>query len=158
MKIICSVITSLSIILGSCSSYTKVSLDSFKEYNIAKSDLGEIQYVLKGQKLLYSDIDSRNNVNLLEADKSTIKESYSYLIQDNIMIPKGSSGLCVGHSKNNLTIDFGKGIIVPFVVSKDQNRARSELIIDERVYSLVLSTRPPSLHFNTRELKYNNQY
>jgi hypothetical protein len=138
--------------MGSCSSYKEVSLNSFKEYKIDKSDWGNIQYVLRGHKLLYTDIDSRNNVYLLDTDQSTIKESYSYLIQDNIVIPKGSSGICVGHSKNNLIIDFGKGIIVPFVVSDDQNRANSELIIDERTYSLVISNRSPGLYFYTRDL------
>jgi hypothetical protein len=153
MKAISSVIACISIIMGSCSTYKEVSLNSFKEYNIAESDWGNIQYVLKGHKLLYTDIDSRNNVYLLETDKSTIKDSYSYLIQDNIMIPKGSSGVCVGHSKNSLIIDFGKGIIVQFVVSDVQNRANSELVIDERAYSLEISERTPSLYFNTRDLQ-----
>jgi len=152
MKAISNIIACASIILGSCTAYEEVSLNSFREYNIAKSDWGNIQYVLKGHELLYTDIDSRNNVNLLDQDKSTIKESYSYLIQDNIRIPKGCSGICVDHSMNSLIIDFGKGIIVPFVLSEDQNRAQSELFIDGRVYSLGFSNQPPGLYFNRREL------
>ena len=157
MKAICSVVACLAIIIGSCSPYKEVSLNSFKEYNIGESEWGNIQYVLKGHKLLYTDINSRNNVYLLESDKSTVKESYSYLVQDNIMIPKGSSGVYVGHSNNNFKIDFGKGIIVQFVVSDDQNRANSELIVDQRAYSLESSNRIPGLYFNTRELQRKNQ-
>lgn len=151
MKAISSVIACLSIIMESCSTYTEVSLNSFKEFNIAESDWENIHYVLKGHKLLYTDIDSRNNVSLIDTDKSTPPESYSYLIQDNIMIPKGSSGICVAHSKNSLIIDFGKGIMVLFDISDDQNRANRELVMDERAYCLEISDRTPSLYFNTRD-------
>lgn len=153
MKTICSLLICMSIILGSCSAYQTVTLNSFEEYNIPEDERENIHYILKGNKLQYINIESRNNVFLLEPDKTKISESYSYLIQDNIVIPNGSSGVCVGHSNNNLIIDFGKGIIVPLILSKDQNRAQNEISIDEREYSLQLSNRTPGLYFNTREIK-----
>ena len=153
MKAIYGLLACLTIVLGSCSTYKKVSLNNFKEYKISHDERVNLQYVLRTRKLHYSDIDSRNNMNFYETDKSTLKESYSFLIQDNIVIPTGSSGVCVNPSDDNFTINFGKGIIVPFKVYNDYNKANSEIVVNERGYSFQVSNRNPSLYFNTRELK-----
>jgi hypothetical protein len=153
MKTIYGLLACLPLILGSCSTYKKVSLNNFEEYSVSKNDVEDLQYVLKSNKLHYLATDSRNYVNLYEGDKSTPKESYSFLIQDNIVIPTGSRGVCVNPSNDNFAIDFGKGIIVPFKVYNDYNRANSEIVVNERTYSFQVSNQNPSLYFNIRELK-----
>lgn len=143
----------LPFILVSCSSYQKVSLTNFKEYKVAYNERGDLQYVLKTHKLHYSDIDRRYIINNYEAIESTAYESHSFHINDNIVIPTGAFGVCVNSYEDNFIIDFGKGVLVPFIVYNDNNRAKGKIVVDERAYSLVVSNRNASLYFNTRELK-----
>lgn len=146
----------LPFILVSCSSYQKVSLSNFEEYKVSVNERGDLHYVLKTSKLQYSDTDRRYEVNNYGTDKSSPFESHQIQIQDNIVIPTGAHGACVGSKDDQLIIDFGKGVLIPFIVLNDHNRATGKIKIDERLYSLEVSNRNACLYFDTRKLKTDN--
>jgi len=64
----------------SCSFYKKASLSSFEEYQISESQISDLEFVLKKQKLHYLHT----------------YESYNVHLQDNILIPKAATGGCTG--------------------------------------------------------------
>lgn len=107
---------------------------------------------MKTHKLLYSDIDRRYNIHNYKGNESTPYESHSVNIEDNIVIPTGASGVCVHTHDDHFIIDFGKGVLVSFIVLDDDNRAKGKIIVDERTYSLVTSHRKARLFFDTRDL------
>lgn len=121
----------LPFILLSCSGYQKVSLLSFEEYKLTSVERENLQYVLKTHKLHYSDIDKKYN----------------------IVIPTGANGVCVNSYDDILIIDFGKGVLVPFKVYTDDNKAKSKIEVDEREYSLEPSILNVHLYFDTRGLQ-----
>ena len=92
-------------------------------------------------------------MNLYEGDRSTPKESYSYLIQDNIIIPTGSKGVCVNPSVDSFAIDFGKGVIVHFRIYEGYNRANREISVNPRRCIIQENNKNSGLCFNIRELK-----
>ena len=92
-------------------------------------------------------------MNLYEGDRSTPKENYSYLVQDNIIIPTGSKGVCVNPSVDSFAIDFGKGVIVHFRIYEGYNRANREIALNHRRYIIQENNKNPCLYFNIRELK-----
>jgi hypothetical protein len=147
------VLACLPFILVSCSAYQKVSLLNFKEYNVSYNERGDLHYVLKKHSLHYSDTDSRNNNYYYETDQSTMYRSYSFLIEDNIVIPKGAPGVCVNFSEDNFIIDFGKGVLIPFKIHDGYNSAKSEIEVDGRKYNVEVSNRKGHLYFNTSGLK-----
>jgi len=153
MKSIYGLLACLPLMLGSCSTYKEVSLNNFKEYSVSGNDLEELQYVLKYNKLHYQATDSRNYMNLYEGDNSTPKESYSFLVQDNIIIPNGSKGVCVNPSVDNFAIDFGKGVIVHFRIYDGYNTANREIAVNRRRYVIQENNKSACLYFNIRELK-----
>ena len=142
----------LPFVLVSCSAYKKVSLANFEEYKVTSNKRGDLYYVLKTHKLLYSDIDSRYNIHHYEVDESTPYESHSFNIEDNIVIPTGAIGVCVHSNDDHIIIDFGKGVLVPFIVSNDDNRAKGKIVVAERTYSLVVSNQKSRLFFDTTDL------
>lgn len=142
----------LPFILVSCSAYKKVSLTNFEEYQVPKNKRGDLHYVLKTHKLLYSDIDRRYNIHNYMVNESTPYESHSVNIEDNIVIPTGAFGVCVHTHDDHFIIDFGKGVLVPFILLNDDNRAKGKIVVDERTYSLVVSNRKSRLFFDARDL------
>jgi len=153
MKTICGILTCLILVSGSCSPCKKVSLNNFNEFGISYYERESLHYYLKKHKLHYSGTDSRHNINYFEADNSTPVDSYSFLVLDNIFIPRGATGACFDPSDDNFTIDFGEGIIIPFRIYKDNNVAISEIVINKKGYRLQYSTLNPTLYFDTAELK-----
>ena len=117
MKPVICIFIYLSFVLTSCSTYQKVSLSNFKEYNVSSDERENLHYVLKKHKLLYLDNDRRVRINNFGNDNSTIYDSQNLLIQDNVVIPTGAVGICINSSEDELVLDFGKGVIVPFKVN-----------------------------------------
>jgi hypothetical protein len=142
----------LPFIMVSCSFYKKASLSSFEEYQISESQISDLEFVLKKQKLHYLHTDRRIQVNNYQANESTPSESYNVHFQDNILIPKGATGVCIRTDMRYLIIDFGEGIRVPFVLSEEGNYAKKRAEIYQQNYSLSESNRPASLYFDTRAL------
>jgi hypothetical protein len=126
----------LPFIMVSCSFYKKASLSSFEEYQISESQISDLEFVLKKQKLHYLHT----------------YESYNVHFQDNILIPKGATGVCTHTDMRYLIIDFGEGVRVPFVLSEEGNHAKKRAEIYQQNYSLSENHRPASLYFNTRTL------
>ena len=153
MKLSFWILACLSLILVSCSSYQKVSITNFKKYKVSYSERQDLHYILKTHKLHYSDIQRRYIINNYEINESAPYESHKAHIKDNIVIPTGANGVCVQSNDDHLTIDFGKGVLVPFIVYNDNNRAKANIVVDEKMYSLVVSNRNARLCFDTRELK-----
>ena len=146
----------LILLLGSCTTYKKVSLNNFQDYKVSYDERENLHYVLKSHKLHFSDPDSRINSNYYAADKSAIYKSQSVMVEENIVIPTGAIGVCVNSDEDNFIIDFGHGILVPFKVYSSYNKAKSEIVVDERAYSVEVSNRNASLYFDTREVKASN--
>jgi len=107
---------------------------------------------LKTHKLLYSDIDEKHNIHHYEVNETKPFESHSVILEDNISIPTGAKGLCIHSQNDHFIIDFGKGVLVPFYIMNDNNKAKGKTVIDGRTYSLVDSNRKASLFFDTRSL------
>ncbi len=142
----------LPIIMISCSVYQKVSLSNFEEYRVPFDERANMQYVLKARKLHYSTNDKLYN-NFYEDKRSKIHKSHSVLVEDNIVIPVGAHGVCVNSYDDNFIIDFGKGILVPFEIHDQYNRAKSKIEVDGRMYSREFSNRNARLYFVTRGIK-----
>jgi hypothetical protein len=142
----------LPFLLLSCSAYKEVSLSNFENYKVTSNIKEDIHYVLKTYKLIYSDIDRIHNIHHYEINESTPFESHSVIFEDNIVIPTGASGVCIHSQDDNFIIDFGKGVLVPFSIMNDDNKAKGKIVIDGRTYSLVDSHRKASLFFDSRSL------
>jgi hypothetical protein len=69
------------------------------------------------------------------------------------VIPTGAIGVCVNPSDNNFVIDFGKGIVVPFEINNEFNRANNKIVVDERGYNIQGRNRKSRLYFNIEELR-----
>jgi hypothetical protein len=136
----------------SCSSYQKVSLTNFEAYELNSNDREDLSYILKTHKLHYSDIDRKDNTNFYAGDESTPYYSRSAIFEENIVIPKGATGHCIHSQDDHFIIDFGEGVLVPFSLLNDDNKAKGKIVIEGRTYSLVESNRKGSLHFDTRNL------
>ena len=93
-----------------------------------------------------------NKTNFYAADESTPYYSHSVIFEENIVIPTGATGLCLHSQDSQFIIDFGEGILVPFHVWNDDNRASDRIEADGRIYELVSSNRKATLFFNTRDL------
>lgn len=141
----------LPIMLGSCSAYKKVSLNNFNKYDISLDERSDLQYVLKKHKLHYADMASRNNINFYKEDESTIRENYSFLIENNVEIPTGARGLCVDSQDDQLIVEFGEGINVPFMLYNKNNRPKVKIMVNGKVYNLEVSYRIPRLYFYQKE-------
>ena len=141
----------LPFILVSCSFYKKASLSNFEDYQISESQISDLEFVLKKQKLHYLHTDRQIQVNNHQTDKSTPLESYNVHFQDNILIPKGATGVCIHTDMPYLLIDFGEGVRVPFVLSEEGNYAKKRAEIYQQNYSLSESNRPASLYFNLKD-------
>jgi len=142
----------LPLVVISCSSYQKVSLTNFEAYELNSSDKEDLSYILKTHKLHYSDIDRKDNTNFYAGDESTPYESRSVIFEDNIVIPAGASGVCIHSQDDNFIINFGEGVLVPFRLLNDDNKAKGKIVIEGRTYSLVNSNRKATLYFDTRSL------
>ncbi len=153
MKSTFCLLVCLPFLLASCTAYQKVSLINFKEYDVPYDEWGNLHYVLRKDRLHYSDTESRNDINYYDTDRSTLYNSHSFLIEDNVIIPTGAHGVCVNAYDDNFIIDFGDGVLVPFIVNKGNNRAESTIEVDGREYNIVVSNRTPCLYFYTRELE-----
>ncbi len=136
----------------SCSPYQKVSLANFEAYEINSNAREDLSYILKTHKLHYSDIDRKDNTNFYNVDESTPYYSSSAIFEENIVIPSGAAGHCIHSQGDHFIIDFGEGVLVPFGILKNDNRAKSKIEVDGRLYKLVDSNRVASLFFDTRNL------
>ncbi len=141
----------LTFIMVSCSTYKKASLSSFEEYQITESEISDLEFVLKKQKLHYLHTERRVQVNNFQADESTPHASYNVHFQDNILIPKGATGVCVHTDMRYLIIDFGEGVRVPFVLSEEGNHAKKRVDIYQQNYGLSENLRAACLYFNPKE-------
>jgi hypothetical protein len=137
-------------LLSSCSPYQRVSLTGFKNYNISSDKREDLQYVLKKQRLHYWDTDTRYQVHNYDGNSTNPYESHQIHLHDHIVIPKGAVGVCIHSVDDHLLIDFGEGVLVPFLVLKEDNRANNTIRADERVYYLEASNRKARLYFDTR--------
>ena len=146
----------LPFLLLSCSTYKIVSLTNFEEYEINSNEKEDLHYVLKTHKLLYSDIEEKHNIHHYEVNETKPFESHSVILEDNISIPTGASGLCINSQNDHFIIDFGKGVLVPFYIMNDNNKAKGKIVIDGRTYNLIDSNRKASLFFDTRSLTRSN--
>ncbi len=142
----------LPFIMVSCSFYKKASLSNFEEYQISESQISDLEFVLKKQKLHYLHTDRREQVNNYQAGESTPFESYNVHFQDNILIPKGATGVCIHTDIPYLLIDFGEGVRVPFVLSEEGNHAKKRVEIYQQNYGLSENHRPALLFFIPKEL------
>jgi len=140
----------LPFLLLSCSTYKKVSLANFEEYKLTSEGKRDLHYVLKTQKLHYSNIDRKENNNFYANGESVPYYSSSAIYEENIVIPNGAKGVCVHSRNDHFIIDFGEGVLVPFRIMNDDNRASGKIEVNGRTYSLVESNRKASLFFNTR--------
>lgn len=141
------------IILVSCSPYRKVSLSNFREYKVSPAEMKNLSYVLKKQRLHYSDTDRRyiiNNYNLTETEAY---ESHNIRIDDNIVIPVGAQGVCIHQDSKHFVVDFGKGVQVPFIVQEENNRPKDKFVIGKRVYGLDPVHQKARLYFKPAYLK-----
>jgi hypothetical protein len=141
----------LPFIMVSCSFYKKASLSSFEEYQITESQISDLEFVLKKQKLHYLHTDRQIQVNNYQANESTPSESYNVHFQDNILIPKGATGVCIHPDMRNFIIDFGEGVRVPFVLSEEGNHAKKRVEIYQQNFGLSENHRPASLYFNLKD-------
>ena len=149
MKATVLLLACLPYILTSCSAYKKVSIINFKDCAVSFDKREDLQYILRIKKLHYSDTDVEYKIYDFGPDKSTILDSHSFQIEDNIYIPRGASGVCVNSNDNNFIIDFGDGILVPFTVYDANNRAKSTIEVNGRAYSLEDNNRKACLYFNS---------
>lgn len=142
----------LPILFISCSTYQKVTISNFTEYEITSDEKEDLHYVLKKHKLHYSDIDWKENSNFYTVDGSTPYHSRSAVYEENIVIPRGATGRCIHSQDDQFTIDFGEGIHITFLVLNDDNRASAKIEVDGRIYSIAGSNQEASLFFDTRGL------
>lgn len=143
-------LTILPFVLLSCSVYQKVSLENFEEYDISNNNSKDLIYILKSHKLHYLDIDRKENTNFYAVDESIPYYSRSAIYEENIVIPSGATGQCIHAQDDHFIIDFGEGVLVPFSLLNDDNKAKGKILINGRTYSLVESNRKASLFFHTR--------
>ena len=146
----------LPFLLLSCSTYEKVSIANFEELMISSDEMENLQYVLKTHKLHYSVVDRVDKTNFYAVDESTPYYSRGVIFEENIVIPTGATGPCIHSQDNQFIIDFGEGILVPFHVSNDDNRAFDKIEVDGRIYKLVSNNRKATLFFDTRDLSVSD--
>ncbi len=137
-------------IASSCSTYREVSYSNFGKYNVTPNERVKLHYILKKHDLLYTDNDRRVRINNFAAGNTRLHDSRNLLIQDNVLIPKGAAGVCISSSKDVLVLDFGEGVLVPFKLGLEENRASGIIEVDNREYRLQPAKRNPSLYFNRR--------
>ena len=125
-------------------------MSNLEEYQISETQLSELEFVLKKQKLHYLHTDRQYLLNNYLATESTPFDSYKVNLQDNIVIPKGAAGACINPKMRYFTIDFGEGVLVPFILSEDGNHAKKRIEINQQVYSLSENHRPACLYFNSK--------
>ena len=126
----------LLFILVSCSPYQKVSLSNFREFKVSSSEMRNLPYVLKKQKLHYSATDRRYIINNYEANDTEAYERHDIRIADNIVIPVGAQGVCIHQDSRHFVVDFGEGVQITFIVMEENNRPEDRLVIGKRVYGL----------------------
>lgn len=152
MKWTLCILSCLPLILVSCSTYKEVSLCNFREYEVTSDQRADLHYVMKKHKLHYSDSNRRYQINNYGSDGTTYYDSQDLLIMDNIVIPAGSAGVCINSNDNTLLIDFGKGVVIPFLVSDEGNSATGEIEMEDRLYNLESNRRNARLYFDTKGL------
>ena len=138
------------LILVSCSPYQKVSLSNFRNYEVSSTELRNISFILKKQKLHYSITDRRYTINNYNVTDAEAYESHHIHVIDNIVIPVGAQGVCIRKDNKHFVVDFGEGVQVPFIVTDDNNRPNDKLVIGKRVYSLDPGHQKSKLYFNPK--------
>ncbi|MEN8202298.1 MAG: hypothetical protein ABFS28_06860 [Bacteroidota bacterium] len=108
--------------------------------------------MLKKKKLHYSGKEGQNNYNTYDKNDGSLVNSRSAIIENNIIIPKGARGRCVETSGDQLFIDFGEGIVVPFRVYGNDNSPENMIEVDQRTYDIVINHRTASLYFDVNNL------
>jgi len=158
MRPILNVVVCLPLLVSSCSAYEKVSLSNFQKLGVSNEARESLPYVLKANQLHYTDAEGRINNNFYGPDNSDILSSSSALIEENIIVPKGARGVCVDSRDGSLTIDFGSGILVPFIIYDSYNRAIGELVVNERNYGINAGKRHATLYFDARGFNESSKF
>jgi len=148
MKIFPGISGCMLFFLVSCSPYQKVSSITFSEYDIHGTDKTSVDYVLKKRNLHYSSAVAQNNFNTYDRADGALIDSQSTLEENHLIIPKGAHGICVNATIDQLHIDFGKGIIIPFRIYSHDNSPGNQIVIDQRTYGIVVKKRTASLYFD----------
>jgi hypothetical protein len=143
----------LLLIAASCSTYKELSFSTLGKYNVTLNERLKLHYVLKKHDLLYTDNDRRVRINNFGSGSTLLHDSRNLLIQDNVLIPKGAAGVCISSSEDVLVLDFGEGVLVPFKLGLEENRASGIIEVDNREYRLQPAKRNPSLYFNRRRVE-----
>lgn len=154
LKSVISVFAFLPIILVSCSTYKKVSMRNFVEYSVNGFERENLHYILKKGDLLYRKNNGNVRINNYYNGNNTIYNRQDLLIQDNILIPTGAEGICIKSGEEELVVDFGKGVVVPFKVSYEDNRAAGAIKIEKSEYRLESAKRGSRLYFNSADLRH----
>jgi len=142
----------LLFMLPSCSTYKEVSQSNFEKYNVTFNERENLHYVLKKHKLLYRNNERRVRINNFGPDNTTIHDTLTLLIQNNIVIPAGATGICIRSSEDEIVLDFGKRIAIPFKVGYDESRASDIIIIEGREFRIESAKRNPTLYFDSKTL------
>lgn len=137
----------LLFLLSSCSTYQKVSRENYESAGISDREKEGLVYILKKRNLHYTNDDKRYVINNFNGDEDTPYESRRMNVEDHVIIPKGAPGVCVNYQGDKLYIDFGKGLVIPFSLSSEENRPGTKVLLNGLEYSLVEKKRNALLFF-----------
>jgi hypothetical protein len=111
-------------------------------------ELVNLHYVTKKKELHYAAKASQNNHKVYNRQDGSLKTSYSTLTENNLLIPKGASGKCVDASENQLIIDFGEGVVIPFRIYSHDNSPANQIFLDQQSFDIVVVNRTATLYFD----------
>ena len=105
------------------------------------------EYVLKKGKLHYESTEGKVDVRDHFGRSRTRVDSHTMYFMDHIVIPAGASGRCIRNDRDVLVIDFGKGVVLPFLLDEKDNLPSSTFTIGQRKYHSVKEVPRSRLYF-----------
>jgi hypothetical protein len=148
MKTVSGICICMLCLLASCYPYKKVSSNNFRDYDIPKNELEHLHYVLKKKDLHYVNEAEQNNYNIYNRQDGSLTDSQRVLIKNNLVIPKGATGKCVHVTDDQLLIDFGEGVVIPFILHANNNSPATKIRVDQRSFGIKVLHRSSSLYID----------
>ena len=134
-------------LMFSCSPYRKVSKNNLVKYTLPSTDLANLGYVLKKGKLHYSGTDRMVEIRNQTRPGSPEYDRYIAETRNNIVVPKGATGVCIFSDPDQLVIDFGEGVRIPFQLLDQTNTAADTIRLNRQPYYLNGRNHKSCLYF-----------
>ena len=138
----------LLVVMGtSCSTYRKVSLSNLNKQDISLNEMVSLDYRLKKGKLHYVAVEKTLEIRDHDVESPALYDSHIMHVMDNIVVPAGAPGRCLRAEGNQLVIDFGEGVVVPFLIYGKDNRASALMFVGQKKYNSLREPPRSRLYF-----------